>query len=74
MGKEPVTISTGMTVTDGAITMLKNFVTFCAVELESWTVTASENVPDCEGLPVICPKEETRETPDGNEPEVIDHA
>ena len=54
--------------------MLKIFVTFCAVELESCTVTVSENVPDCEGVPVICPKEEARETPAGNEPEVIDHA
>ena len=71
MGNEPVTILTGVTVTDGVITMLKILVAVCAGELESCTAIAIGNVPDCVGVPLIWPSG-AKDNPDGSEPEDMD--
>ena len=54
------------------IVMLSDFEAVCAGELESFTWTVKEEVPDPVGVPVICPEELPSVSPAGREPEVID--
>ena len=51
--------------------MLKFFVALCAGELESFTSTVNEDVPEAVGVPLICPALLSVK-PAGNEPALTD--
>jgi hypothetical protein len=69
-GNDEVVICTGFAAA-AVIPILKFFDALCFGELESLTCAVKEAVPDCVGVPLICPAEDNAK-PVGNEPEEID--
>jgi len=70
LAKEDVVIC--RVLTEAAMVMLNVLDAVWAGELESFTWTVKEEVPDPVGVPVICPEELPSVSPAGNEPEVTD--
>jgi len=54
------------------IATLRLAVAVCAGELESFTCTVNDELPEDDGVPEIAPDDEVSDSPAGNEPLEID--
>ena len=70
LGNDVVEICTGVTLAE--IEMLRLAVAVCAGELESFTCTVNNELPEDDGVPEIAPELAFKESPAGNEPLVTD--